>query len=101
MSHHSRRGWSGPRRHRGYTLLKVDTVEDNAWMSQPDAARRLGVSLARLGMLIANGRMTPVHNPAGRAGVTIASVQTEEAWRANATIRAKIARLLKDTINWF
>ncbi|MBO0512989.1 DNA-binding protein [Streptomyces beijiangensis] len=70
-------------------------------MSQPDAARRLGVSLARLGMLIANGRMTPAHNSASRAGVTIVSVQAEETWRANATIRAKIVRLLKDTINWF
>ncbi|WP_415954520.1 DNA-binding protein [Streptomyces sp. KLOTTS4A1] len=90
-----------PRRHRGYTLLNVATVEDDTWISQPDAARHLGVSLPRIGMLIANGHMTPAHNSAGRAGVTIASVQAEETWRANATTRAKIARLLKDTINWF
>ncbi|MCX4391539.1 MULTISPECIES: DNA-binding protein [unclassified Streptomyces] len=52
-------------------------------------------------MLIANGHLTPAENPANRAGVTTASVQAEETWRANATIRAKFARLLKDTINWF
>ncbi|MER5409032.1 DNA-binding protein [Streptomyces sp. NPDC002769] len=101
MRHSGRRRWSGPRNHGGYVLLKVDTVEDNAWVSQPDAARRLGIPLARLGMLIANGRMTPAHNSAGRAGVTIVSVEAEETWRANATILAKIARLLKDTISWF
>ncbi|MFD9793720.1 DNA-binding protein [Streptomyces sp. NPDC059070] len=87
--------------HHGYILLRVETVEDSAWISQPDAARRLGVSTARLGMVIANGHLTPAHNSAGRAGVTIISVQAEEAWRANATIRAKSLRLLRDTINWF
>ncbi|MCX5165288.1 DNA-binding protein [Streptomyces sp. NBC_00264] len=79
----------------------MDTVEDNIWMSQPEAARHLGIALTRIGMLIANGHLTPAENPAGRAGVTTASVQAEETWRANATIRAKFARLLKDTINWF
>jgi hypothetical protein len=79
----------------------VDTVEDDAWSSQPEAARRLGVTLIRVGMLIANRRLIPAENPAGQAGVTTASVQAEETWRANATKRAKLARLLKDTINWF
>ncbi|WP_345261920.1 DNA-binding protein [Streptomyces hundungensis] len=69
-------------------------------MSQPDAARRLGVPLVRLGMLIASGRMTPAHNSAGRIGVTLVSVEAEEIWRTNATLSAKIARLLKDTIMW-
>ncbi|MFE7330191.1 DNA-binding protein [Streptomyces sp. NPDC057565] len=79
----------------------MDTVEDNAWMSQPEAARQLGVTLTRIGMLMANGHLTPAENPAGRPGVTTASVQVEETWRANAPIRAKVARLLKDTISWF
>ncbi|WP_121709075.1 DNA-binding protein [Streptomyces sp. E5N91] len=93
------RSWS--REDRGYVLLKVDTVEDDAWMSQPEAARRLGVTLIRVGMLLANRRLIPAENPAGQAGVTIASVQAEETWRANAKKWAKLARLLKDTINWF
>ncbi|MFJ6076268.1 DNA-binding protein [Streptomyces sp. NPDC093065] len=79
----------------------MDTVEDDAWMSQPEAARHLGVTLIRVGMLLANRRLIPAENPAGQAGVTVASVQAEETWRANAKGRAKFARLLKDTINWF
>ncbi|MCX4853762.1 DNA-binding protein [Streptomyces canus] len=97
--HRPGRPWS--RSKRGYVLLKVDTVGDAAWMSQPEAARRLGVTLIRVGMLIANRCLIPAENPAGQAGVTTASVQAEETWRVNATRRAKLARLLKDTINWF
>ncbi|GAA3827939.1 DNA-binding protein [Streptomyces chiangmaiensis] len=52
-------------------------------------------------MLIANGHLIPAENPAGRAGVTTASVEAEQTWRANATIRARSARCLKNTINWF
>ena len=101
MHENRRPGRSWSRNNRGYVLLKVDTVEDDAWMSQPEAARHLGVTLIRVGMLIANRRLIPAENPAGRAGVTTASVQTEETWRANATKRAKLTRPLKDTINWF
>jgi hypothetical protein len=89
------------RSERGYFLIKADRVEDDAWMSQPEAARYLGIALARVGMLLANGHLAPAENPAGRAGVTTASVEAEKTWRANATIRAKSGRLLKDTINWF
>ncbi|MGW1563300.1 DNA-binding protein [Streptomyces sp. NPDC002144] len=85
---------------RGYFLLRADRVEDHAWMSQQEAARHLGIALIRVGMLIANGHLTPAHNPNGHAGVTTTSVQAEKTWRANATIPAKCARLLKDTINW-
>ncbi|MFF3968075.1 DNA-binding protein [Streptomyces griseorubiginosus] len=86
---------------RGYFPLKADRVEDDAWMSQPEAARHLGIALIRVGMLIANGHLAPAENPTGQAGVTTTSVQAEKTWRANATIPAKFARLLKDTINWF
>lgn len=101
MNQRRRPGRSWPRSNRGYALLKVDIVEDDAWSSQPEAARSLGITLIRVGMLIANRRLIPAENPAGQAGVTTASVQAEETWRANATKRAKLARLLKDTINWF
>jgi hypothetical protein len=101
MHERRRPGRSWSRNNRGYVLLMVDTVEDDAWMSQPEAARHLGVTLIRVGMLIANRRLIPAENPAGQAGVTTASVQAEETWRANATKRAKLTRLLKDTINWF
>lgn len=70
-------------------------------MSQPEAARHLGIALVRVGMLIANGHLTPAENPAGRAGVTAASVEAEKTWRVSAAIRAKSLRFLKDTLNWF
>jgi|tagenome__1003787_1003787.scaffolds.fasta_scaffold15828711_2 hypothetical protein len=101
MDERHRPGRPWPRSNRGYDLLKVDTLEDAAWMSQPEAARRLGVTLIRVGMVIANRPLIPAKNPAGQDGVTTASVQAEETWRANAPKRAKLARLLKDTINWF
>jgi hypothetical protein len=92
---------SRPRGERGHFLVKADRVKDDAWMSQPEAARHLRIALTRVGMLIANGHLTPAENPAGRAGVTTASVEAEKTRQANASIRAKSTRLLKDTINWF
>ncbi|MEU6807731.1 DNA-binding protein [Streptomyces sp. NPDC046831] len=89
------------RSERGYFPLKADRVEDDAWMSQPEAARHLGIALISVGMLIANGHLTAAENPIGQAGVTTTSVQAEKTWRVNATIPAKFARLLKDTVNWF
>lgn len=58
---------SRPRSESGYFLIKADRVEDDAWMSQPEAAHYLGIALTRVGILIANGHLTPAENP-GRAG---------------------------------
>ncbi|MGQ4328618.1 DNA-binding protein [Streptomyces hayashii] len=101
MPEERRQRWPRPGSERGYFLLKADRVEDDAWLSQPEAARQLGLALPRVGMLIANGRLVPAENPAGRAGVTTSSVEAEKIWRENAKVRAKFIRLLKDTINWF
>lgn len=89
------------RSNRGYLLLAVETVSDENWMSQPNAARHLGITLARVGVLIANRHLTPEENPAGQAGVTVADVHSEATWRAGAPPRAKLGRLLRDTLNWF
>ncbi|THA90022.1 DNA-binding protein [Streptomyces sp. LRa12] len=94
-------GGQGPKSERGYLLIKADLVKDDAWMSQPEAAHYLGIALLRVGMLIANAHLTPAEDPAGRAGVTTVSVEAEKTWRADASIRAKAIRLLKDTTNWF
>lgn len=69
MHERSRPKWSGPRSNRGYVLLKVETVEDAAWVSQPEAARRLGVTLLRVAVLIVNRRLIPAENAAGLGGV--------------------------------
>ncbi|MFG2409558.1 DNA-binding protein [Streptomyces brevispora] len=91
-----------PRDERRYPkLLRVPQVADDVWLSQPEAARQLGIALFRIGALIACGHLAPAENSAGRAGVTITSMQAEKTWRDSATYRAKALRLLKDTIGFF
>ncbi|MGW6209242.1 DNA-binding protein [Streptomyces sp. NPDC055089] len=92
-----------PRHERRYPklLLRVPQVPDDAWLSQPEAARQLGIALFRIGVLIACGHLAPAENPAGRAGVTITSVEAEKTWRESATRRAKALRTLKDAIGYF
>ncbi|MFE3637765.1 DNA-binding protein [Streptomyces cellostaticus] len=90
-----------PDQRRCSNLLRAVRVEDDAWLSQPEAARQLGVAVCRIGVLIACGHLSPAENPAGNAGVTVISVQAEKRWRDNATIPAKALRLLKDTIGFF
>lgn len=90
-----------PRDERRYPkLLRVPQVTDDAWLSQSEAARQLGIALFRIGALIASGHLAPAENAAGKAGVTITSVQAEKTWRSSATYRAKALRLLKDTIGF-
>lgn len=45
-------------------LLRVPRVPDDAWLSQPQAARQLGIALFRIGVLIACGHLTPAENSA-------------------------------------
>lgn len=92
-----------PRDERRYPkrLLRVPQVPDAAWLSQPEAARQLGIALFRIGVLIACDHLAPAENSTGRAGVTIISVEAEKTWRDNATRRAKALRLLKDAIGFF
>ncbi|MFE4959208.1 DNA-binding protein [Streptomyces sp. NPDC056653] len=82
-------------------LLRVPQLAHDAWLSQPEAARQLGIALFRIGALIACGHLAPAKNSAGRAGVTIISVQAGKTWRDSATYRAKALRPLKDTIGFF
>ncbi|WP_326662606.1 DNA-binding protein [Streptomyces sp. NBC_00385] len=82
-------------------LLRVPRVPDDALLSQPEAARQLGIALFRIGVLIACDHLVPAETSAGKAGVTIISVEAERTWRESATRRAKARRLLKDTIGFF
>lgn len=68
MHERSRPEWSGPRSNRGYVLLKVETVEDAAWLSQPEAARRRGVTLLRVAVLIVNRLLIPAEKPSRSCG---------------------------------
>jgi hypothetical protein len=62
----------------------VPTVEDEHWTSQFEAADVLGLSLMRIGFLIQSGQLEPVHNAAGQAGVSTASVKRETHRRGGA-----------------
>ena len=71
------------------------------WASQPEAAAQLNVSLARIGLIIANGHLQPATSPTGEAGVTATSLATELQWRRNATLGQKTFRIIRDTFHWF
>lgn len=68
-------------------------VDDGDWVSQFDAADRLGVSMMRIGFLTQNGRLEPVHSATGKGGVLRATVEREAVRRAGAG-RLKRAWLL-------
>jgi hypothetical protein len=72
------------RQNRGYAGLLAETVEDDQWVSQFDAADILGISLMRVGALIQGGRLKPVHNTPRQAGVSLQTVERERQRRADA-----------------
>lgn len=91
------------RQNRGYPAAmrgRVRAVMDDEWVSQFDAADRLGVSMYRVGQLIANGTLQAAENPAGQAGVTSLSVAAEREWRRTASAASKLRRLLRDLVRW-
>ncbi|MFJ1588546.1 DNA-binding protein [Streptomyces sp. NPDC088197] len=69
---------------------------DEEWVSQPDAAKILGISMARVVWRIMSDHLTPAHNSAGRAGITRSSIVKDQQWLAAASWRAKSFRMLKD-----
>jgi hypothetical protein len=77
-----------------------DRVSDQEWISQQDAARRLGVNLAKVAMLIANDHLVGAGNSNDDTGVTLASLATEVAWRESASAPARMGRLVRDTVRW-
>ena len=71
-------------------------VADEDWMSQFDAADRLGIGLGRIGLVIAGGRLIPVHDSCGRAGVQRHSVECEAERREGAGEFRSACLLLAD-----
>ena len=69
-------------------------------MSQMDAAERLNVNILRVGWAIACENLDPADSPTGEAGVTVASVDREIRWRANATWLARVRRGIRSTLRW-
>jgi hypothetical protein len=88
------RGYQGALRGRAVS------TDDEGWVSQFDGAEQLGVSLFRIGLLIASGVLEPAHNPAGQAGVTAASIEHELRWRQTAGLVARAMRAVKEALHF-
>lgn len=87
------------RQNRGYPGAlggSVPVVGDEDWVSQFDAAERLGVGLGRIGLLIQGGRLNAVHDQRGRAGVDRPSVEREANKRAGASTLRRAWLLFAD-----
>lgn len=82
-----RRAKAVERQDRGYPAplrALAPTVDDQHWVSQFEAAKRLRVSLLRVGALIQSGQLQPVHNVRGQAGVSPESVDRQAKRRSGA-----------------
>jgi hypothetical protein len=75
-------------------------VSQDQWVSQAEAAERLHVHIFRIGWAIACETLDAAENPAGEAGVTVASVDREMQWRTNASWTAKVRRGIRNAIRW-
>lgn len=87
------------RQNQGYPGLlgrAVPVVADHDWVSQFDAADRLRIGVGRVGLVIHGGRLHPVHDARGRAGVSRESVEREAARRADAGALRRAWLLLAD-----
>ena len=93
----ARRGYPGVMR--GWSNAP-QTVPQDQWMSQADAAQRLNVNIFRIGWALACENLDPAESPSGGAGVTVASVDRELHWRANATWGARLRRGIRSTVRW-
>ena len=76
-------------------------VAQNEWISQLDAAQRLNVNVFRVGWALTCEILDPADSPTGEAGVTLASVDREILWRANATWGQRVRRGIRSTVRWF
>lgn len=74
----------------------VPVVTDHDWVSQFDAADRLGIGVGRIGLVIQGGRLDPVHDQRGRAGVSRESVEREATRRADASALRRAWLMLAD-----
>ena len=69
-------------------------------VDQHAAAKLLGVSLARVALLIVNDHLE-VCGACGKSQVTGQSIQGEQTWRTSAPLWRRCVRPLRDSVNWF
>jgi hypothetical protein len=86
---------------RGYPeRVGARSVSDDEWSSQFEAAAALGISLYRVGYVIATGNLEAAENPAGEAGVTRGSLHREIAWRREAGPWSRLGRAVASIFRW-
>lgn len=84
-------------------------VAEADWLSQPDAAEALNVSLWTIAILIANDRLEAAETTAQQwgaprrpmPGVTRSSVEREWEWRRSASFWRRLTRWLRYVFNSF
>src|SRR5437868_2039776 len=76
-------------------------VPDEDWVSDEDAADRLGLSLRRLrlGPLVA-GPLRRATNSVGQRGVTRESLQAAAEWRRSASSADRVRRAAAVAVSW-
>ena len=75
-------------------------LEPPEWVSQADAATDLGVSVGKVGFLIASGHLEPSETATGEMGVSRASLDRERAWRLGTSRLGRRRRAAKDALSW-
>ncbi|QEU96753.1 hypothetical protein [Streptomyces kanamyceticus] len=90
---------SYPRVTKNWRNAPVDSP-DGEWVSQPEAAKLLGVSTGRVVWRLMSENLVPAHDNKGRAGVTRESIERDLEWLAHASLRAKAWRCLKGLVRW-
>lgn len=60
------------------------------WCTRRDAARRLGVTTARISQLVRSGRLVADYDAEGRARISLASLDDEVAARECAALQAPL-----------
>lgn len=78
----------------------VPQVGSPAWVSQREAARRLNVSVLRVGLLIANEHLEPAEDGERNMGVTLISLAAERRWRRETPLALRLLRPFRDAVNW-
>jgi hypothetical protein len=85
---------------RRYPRRYATKVAATEFVSQHEVARELGISVGRVGWLVACAHLEPAEDEDRNMGVTRASLEREAAWSRSAGLRAKARRVIGDTVRW-
>jgi hypothetical protein len=61
-----------------------------------EAARRLGVRLVQVPILLSHGHLDFCHQCGRKDRATVESIEVERQWRASATLGRRLGRVVRD-----